>query len=100
MIKKYLIALFLSIAASIAHADSASEVVKYLEKVMPDTKWESAQELKAFPGYFHLRFEGRDSDTQYYFDADKKVLVVGMMVNLNVGQKEANEQSIAAGVSE
>jgi hypothetical protein len=99
MFKKILSSLLLVSLASASHADDSDAVLKYLNEVMPNTEWTSAEELKAFPGYFHLGFSGRDADTQYYFDADKKVLVVGMMVNLNVSESEARSQSIAPGVS-
>lgn len=85
-------------SATISHADDQSvEVLAHLKKTMPNTVWTGATELESFPGYYHLSFEGRDIDTQYYFDADKKILIVGMMVNLNVGSRRAKEQSIAPG---
>jgi len=100
MLKHILAGSALFLMSTGLYAMEGNEVVEYLNEVMPNTQWETATELKSFPGYFHLGFEGRDQDTQYYFDADKKVLVIGMMVNLNVGDKSANEQDIAPGVAE
>jgi len=99
MIKNLLMGTVLLTISSNLYAMDGEEVIKYLSEVMPNTEWKTAKKLNTFPGYFHLGFAGRDPDTQYYFDSDKKVLVIGMMVNLNVGEKVANEQEIAPGVA-
>lgn len=90
----------LALTSSFATADDGSSIVEFLNEAMPNTTWTDARPLNSFPGYYHLSFEGRDADTQYYFDADRKVLVIGMMVNLDVGSNEATNQSIATGRNE
>ena len=94
---RILLAIAASIAAAPVHSDQGDAIVRYLNNVMPNTEWTGARPMPSFPGYYQLKFSGRDQDTQYYFDAERKVLVVGMMVNLNVNTERAQEQSIAPG---
>lgn len=97
---RILVAIAALVGSVPVHSSEGEDIVQYLNNVMPNTTWTDAKPLPSFPGYFHLSFSGRDQDTQYYFDAERKVLVVGMMVNLNVKTKRAQEQSIAPGADE
>jgi len=82
-----------------AQADQGDRVLEYLSTHMPNTEWTNATPLEGFTGYYQLEFEGRNLNTQYYFDWDARVMAVGMLINLNVGSENAANQSIAGGTS-